>query len=119
MLNWIRALGLGLVLSTGLAVENASAFHVSGRVWVTPTWVRGEVCNPNLSTALSCTVYAQGIAVSVYNGAYQMPVFAQNNVVIAPGQCASADVYTVGPWAIQAWGAQAWGLCQYFNGTGW
>ncbi len=103
----------------GLNSTTASAFWMAGSAWATPHFVQGQVCNTNYNTALICDVTAQGVAINLYNGAYQTPIFAYNRVVLYPGQCGLAQVYATGPWAISPWAASAWGICQYWGGTGW
>ena len=113
--KWVFAF-CALVLVT---TEPALAWWMAGSAWATPNVVQGQVCNTSYSSAIACNITAQGVAVSLYNGAVQVPIYAYSNVILAPGQCGMAQVYATGPWAIQIWGAQAWGICQFAAGTGW
>ncbi len=112
----------GLLAIVGLVLMNAqsaSAWWMAGSAWASPNLVQGQVCNTSYSSAIACSVTAQGVAISLADGTVQVPIFAYSNVVLAPGQCGLALVYATGPWAIQPWGAQAWGVCQFAAGTGW
>ena len=106
-------LGLGLFLSS-----EARAILLNGEVWVTPNLVHGQVCNTAQNSTLACAIYAQGLALNVYNGLDQLPMLMTHQGLLAPEQCGSAFIYATGPWAFQALGAGAWAVCELVEGTG-
>jgi hypothetical protein len=101
----VKKYGLfALTAILGSLAQNAMAFEIAGNASVTPNVVAVQFCNTDFDTVINCDVSATGLLNTGY------PIFANVDLMLAPGQCNFAYVYATYPFFFMNGGGT--GECQ-------